>query len=332
MSNLAATTSRATRTAYEALHQRAVLVDSSARLRLTLSGEKALEALGGLVTNDVITLAPMGMMRAVALTPKGRVIALLRVVRREADIFVDTEAASGDGFAAMIRKFVNPRIAKHAVISESTGCLGVHGPDAAAALAPVLALDAATLESLSASHTMLSTDATLVILRSDALGVPGFDLVGERAAVDALRAKLDAAGLPVLDDATREIAEVERGLPRFGIEMDAETIPQEANLDQLDAISFNKGCYTGQEVVARIHFRGHVNRHLRRLTASEPLERGNQVFDPAGKEVGDVRSAVLSPRMGPIAVAMIRREVEVGTDVVVRHGERMIAARCEVLP
>src|SRR5690606_14229059 len=91
--------------------------------------------------------------------------------------------------------------------------------------------------------------------------------------------------------------------------------PQEANLDELHAISYTKGCYTGQETVARIHFRGHVNKHLRALrsTAPEPLPADAQLLDDTGRAVGDVRSATLSPRLGNIAIGMVRREIEPGT-------------------
>ncbi len=333
MSSAAARTAPAS---YDALQDHAVLVDRSDRLRMTVAGDKALEALGGLLTNDVAALAPLGVMRAVALTPKGRVIALVRVVRRAEDVLVDTEAASGEGFASMMKKFVNPRIAKHTVITDATACVGIYGPAAARELAAALRgavpeLDAAALEGLSTASVVGPADATLTVLRSDALGAGGFDVVGPRATVTDLRERLEGAGVPTLDPATREIAEVERGMPRFGIEMDADTIPQEANLDRLDVISFNKGCYTGQEVVARIHFRGHVNRHLRRITAAEAMVRGDVVVDANGKEVGDVRAAALSPRLGPIAVAMVRREVEPGSVVTLRRGDLSIAARCEVL-
>ena len=94
--------------------------------------------------------------------------------------------------------------------------------------------------------------------------------------------------------------------------MDDNTIPQEANLDALGAISFTKGCYTGQETVARLHFRGHVNRRLRGLLGAAALPRHGQVLDATGKLVGDVRSTAMSPTRGPIAIAMLRREVQEG--------------------
>ena len=122
---------------------------------------------------------------------------------------------------------------------------------------------------------------------------------------------------------------IERGLPEWGAEMDAETIPQEAVLDELGAISFNKGCYTGQEVVARIHFRGHVNRQLRWLLSETPLRAGARVIDANGADVGDVRTAVTSPARGPLAIAMVRREIEPGSTITVRDDEGATSARVE---
>ena len=97
--------------------------------------------------------------------------------------------------------------------------------------------------------------------------------------------------------------------------IDESTIPQEANFDDLDAISYTKGCYIGQEVVARVHFRGHVNRHLRGLRApgTEPPPTGAQLADDTGNHVGEVRSSVTSPRLGGIAIGMVRREIAPGT-------------------
>ena len=135
--------------------------------------------------------------------------------------------------------------------------------------------------------------------------------------------------------ATREVwnvARVEGGRPAFGIDMDENTLPQEANLDTLGAISFEKGCYTGQETVARIHFRGHVNKNLRALFGSAPLPQGAAVLDESGKTVGDVRSTVVSPRLGPIAIAMVRREVADGQQVIVAGDFGAISARVSTLP
>lgn len=309
-----------------------LLVDRRDRLRMTFTGEKAKEALGGLVTNDVAALAAGHGQRAVALTAKGRVISLLRVVDRGGDLFVDCEPETGAAFLAMIRKYVNPRLAKYADISATTGCLGVHGAGAAHAIAALVATTPADLEALPPFGLWRNADAGVDVIRTVDLSLPGFDLVAEPARLSALEDALLAQGARRAEASEVEAARIEAGLPRFGVEMDGETLPQEANLDALDAISFTKGCYTGQEVVARIHFRGHVNRHLRWLTSAEPLPVGAAVLDAEGKGVGDVRSSTRSVARGPLAIAMVRREVAPGSAVRVRFGEQETTARVEAIP
>lgn len=305
----------------------AFLVDRTSRLRLVFSGEKAKESLGGLVTNDVVALSAGQGQRAVALTPKGRVIAMVRVFDRGGELLVDCEPESAETFVAMIRKFVNPRTAKYTLISESTGCLAVHGPQSAKLLAPLLQIDHATLDALPTLGLWRSEDGSVEVIRSDELSVAGFEIVATRERIALLRTALEAQGIGDTDAAVVEMLRIERGLPRFGLEMDAETIPQEANLDLLGAISFTKGCYTGQEVVARIHFRGHVNKHLRWLRSEQALAPGAVIVDAEGKEVGEVRSSTVSAERGPLAIAMVRREVAPGSDVRVRSEAGELSAQ-----
>ncbi|MBA3853419.1 MAG: hypothetical protein C0503_03330 [Gemmatimonas sp.] len=309
----------------------AFLVDRNARLRMLFSGEKAKESLGGLVTNDVVALHAGHGHRAVALTPKGRVIALVRVFDRGSDLLVDCEPASAEAFVSMIRKFVNPRTAKYTVVTPQTACLGVYGANATKLIAPLLGTTHETFDALAPLSIWRSADGALDVIRSDDFSVPGLDIVGEPTRIAELRTALEAQGLHEATAEQLEILSVERGLPRFGVEMDGETIPQEANLDALGAISFTKGCYTGQEVVARIHFRGHVNRHLRWLRAESPLPRGATVLDHEGKEIGDVRTSVQSPERGALAIAMLRREVVPGSEVQLLDGERRLTARVEAI-
>ena len=137
---------------------------------------------------------------------------------------------------------------------------------------------------------------------------PSFDVFGAAAAVDAVSAGLD---VPLIDDAAYERARIEAGVPRQGFDIDERTIPQEAGLE-LDAVSFTKGCFLGQELVCRIDTRGHVNRVLRRVRAVDStLERGATVVQ-GDKEVGEITSSA-----GDVALAMLRREVEPGATVAV---------------
>lgn len=312
----------------------AFLAARDARMRMTFSGEQAKVALGGLLTSDVVALTAGGGQRGAALTPKGRVIALCRVFDRRRDLLVDADATAAAGFTAMIRKFVNPRLAKYAVVTDTTGCVGVHGEGIASLLAPLLGIDANTLESLpplSGTWSGAGDDETFVV-RSTELSVPGFDLFGARARIGSLRTALAAAGLGVATEDALRAMRVEAGVPEWGVDMDAETIPQEAVLDEIGAISFDKGCYTGQEVVARIHFRGHVNRLLRRLVSETPLTTGSRVVDAEGKEIGDVRSSVISSTRGPLAIAMVRREIEPGGEVLVTDNAGSTRALVERMP
>jgi folate-binding protein YgfZ len=105
------------------------------------------------------------------------------------------------------------------------------------------------------------------------------------------------------------------GRPRLGFDMGSETIPQEAGINER-AVSFTKGCYVGQETVARLHYRGKPNRHLRGLRLAEPADRGAEVL-LGEKVVGRIGSSCVSPRFGPIALALVRREASPGDTVVV---------------
>ena len=140
-----------------------------------------------------------------------------------------------------------------------------------------------------------------------------------------LEAALRAAGVADVSADAAEIVRVESRRPRFGREMTTETIPQEAGINER-AVSFTKGCYIGQETVARLHYKGKPNRHLRGLRSSRVLEAGAEVR--AGeKVVGRVGTAVLSPALGPVALAIVRREAEPGAEVSVgdrpcRRGRR----------
>ena len=136
-------------------------------------------------------------------------------------------------------------------------------------------------------------------------GVPAVDAVGGDEAIVAFGRAL---GLPSLDDGEYDRARIEAGVPRQGFDVDERTIPQEAGLEH-DAVSFTKGCFVGQELVCRIDTRGHVNRVLRRLRSDGTLARGAEVVQ-GDKVVGEVTSAG-----GPVALAMVRREVGPGAEV-----------------
>jgi folate-binding protein YgfZ len=305
---------------YTALRSGAALVDRSMRLRMLFSGAKAAEALTGLVTNDVLALKPGSGLYSAALTAKGKIIADARVFARADDLLVDVPRSAAGGFAAMIRKFVNPRLARYVDVSASVRTLGVFGPRAHTVVAAALALDGSALAALAPyQHLALDIDsARSYIAAVPDLGGPGFDFFVPEEIAGALWSRLAGAGAVPTGTAACNIARVEAGRPLWGTDMDESTLAQEANFDALGGISYTKGCYTGQETVARVHFRGHVNRSLRGVQSGRPVPRGAQLLAADAQPCGDVRSSVDSPRLGPIAIAMLKRAVETGAQITAR--------------
>jgi folate-binding protein YgfZ len=182
-----------------------------------------------------------------------------------------------------------------------------------------------------ASFTIAGVNVRL--MRVPYLGhVDGYAIIVDPTASDSVRAALTRAGAIAGSETTWSIASLESGRPEWGRDLDANTIPQEANLDSWGAISFEKGCYTGQETVARIHFRGHVNRTLRGLMAETAMPLGAEVRDSNGKAVGGVRRSGRSPRLGNLAIAMLRREVSDGDAVLLGSGDGSIEAQVVPLP
>jgi folate-binding protein YgfZ len=319
---------------YGQLRTGAGAVDLDARGRLQIEGPRAAEMLNGMVTNDVGALQVGRGLYAAALSPKGKIVADVRVHRIQEERFiVDTPVRAQAGWLAMVRKYVNPRMAPYRDISAETTHVAVAGPHARRALGKALEIDARELAELPvfANGEHAFDGARITLVRAPELSEQTYELIGPLAVRESLWSTLASAGAKPAGLAAWEIARVEAGRPEWGLDIDDGTIPQEGNLEELHAISFTKGCYVGQEVVARIHFRGHVNRHLRGLLCGEQLPPMHSALqDAAGKVVGDVRSTVQSPRLGAIALAMVRREVEMGTTLAARWegGE----SRVEVVP
>lgn len=309
-----------TAAAYAQLRDDAAWVDRSDRMRLLVTGAQAGATLGGLLTSDVMALQPGHGQYAAALTAKGKIIADLRVFHRApGEYLLDVPAPAAPGFAAMMRKYVNPRLAHCEDVSAALHCVGVVGPHARQVVAHALGCSPAAFDLLPpfAHATEAFRNERVLVARSADYGIDGFDCFVNAGGSAPLRDALAASGAAPASAAALEVLRIEAGRPAWGTDMDAETLAQEAGLDVLDAISFTKGCYTGQEVVARVHFRGHVNRLLRGVRVAS-LPDGDARVLQGDTDVGDVRSRAISPRIGPVALAMLRREVEPGTTVTVR--------------
>jgi tRNA-modifying protein YgfZ len=275
------------------------LVDRSERGKLALTGQQAKALLSGQVTNDIEALAPGTGCYAALLTNKGKMLADLRVLDTDDELWLDTERVAlqalfdslrrgGVGWDAQLHK----RTLEQALLS-------LVGPGAEQAVGGPVGPE-------HANRRAQLGGADVLLVATD-LGV---DVVCAAGDADRVRGALD---VPEVPEAAAEVLRVESGRPRYGIDLDDATIPQEAGLNDR-AVSFTKGCYVGQETVARLHWRGKPNRHLRGLRLSAPVASGTPLL-LGEREVGRVGSSVVSPRFGPIALAIVRREASVGDEL-----------------
>jgi len=303
---------------YRQLREECGLLDRSARGKLMVSGSEAAEYLQGQLTNDVEALAPGEGQYAALLDRKGHIQADMRVLRpAPEEIWIDTEAAALEPARRHLETYKIGRDVAIADLTAERAILSLLGPRSAelAGAAPL------------PEHACETTGVEGV--EGLAVGTEGgVDLIVKAAEADGLRAALAAAGAPEVSDAVAEVLRIEAGRPRFGVEMSTETMPAEAGIVER-AVSFTKGCYIGQEPVARLHYRGRPNRTLRGLELSAPAEPG-AALRLGEKEVGRVGSACLSPARGPIALAIVRREAEPGAELAV--GEDGVTARVVDLP
>ena len=321
---------------YNALRSGAMLVDRSARGRMRIDGAKGPELVTGLVTHDVMALAPGAGLYAAALTPKGKIVADLRVFARDDHLLIDVPPRAYAGWQTMVKKYINPALAPHRDVTPALRCVGVFGAQARRIIAAISQLPAEQLAPLAMYATVPATIANqpALVARTPELELEGYELFVPSETFTPVWQALLALGATPAGLHAWEIARIETGRPEWGVDMDESTIPQEANFDALKAISYTKGCYVGQEVVARVHFRGHVNKHLRGLMAgkSEPAPEGGAVLSATGEQVGEVRSSALSPRLGAVAMGMIRREIETGTDVTLQWDGGKVSAKVSALP
>jgi len=303
---------------YRQLREECGLLDRSSRGKLLFKGAEAAEYLQGQLTNDVEGLPPGEGCYAALLDRKGHMQADMRVLRLADDeIWVDTEAKALDAARRHLDMYKIGREVTLEDVGEERAILSLIGPRSVE-----LAGSPALPEHASEPVSVEGVECVAV---GTALGI---DLIAAAADSGRLRAALAAAGVPEVGPDAVEILRIETGTPRFGSEMDTTTMPAEAGIVAA-AVNFEKGCYIGQETVARLHYKGKPNRHLRGLHLSAPAQPG-ATLSLAEKEVGRLGGSCVSPVHGPIALAIVRREAEPGSEL--RVGEDGVTARVVDLP
>jgi len=312
-----------TTSGYHAALNGAALADEGGAGRVFMRGKDRAALLQRLSTNDIARLRPGQGARTVLTTPIGRIIDVLNVHVLEDALLIVTSPGQGGPVWAYLKKniFFNDQVSLEAA-GRSHSQLALYGPAAVALLEQV---SSAVLSELPPQHTATIDLAGVPVLlaRREPIGGASFTLYLPAEQVGAVRDALVASGAVPLDAETLDVLRVERGYGAFGRELSQEYIPLETGL--LDAVSFTKGCYVGQEIIARMESRGRLAKVLRGLklttndegrttndAESDPFVVGRSSFaapmklEVDGKEAGDLTSVVVSPRFGPIGLAYVR--------------------------
>ena len=284
-----------------ALHEGAAIVRRTGRGLLRLTGKDPVGMLNAVLTNSVSPGADPGAY-ALLLNPKGRVQSDLRVLRSGPDVLVDTEPEGADAARGILRRYAPFSRVKLEDLSEKWSVLGLHGPGAGDLLDGLDLAEHGTAEVEIGADTLLAAGV--------AAPVPGYDLFGPAEAVDRAVEHLTALGATLASLDAYEAARIKAGVPRFGADLTPENFPGEAGvLDR--AVDFGKGCYPGQETVARMRYRGHPNKTLYKLSFAGEAPAPNTPIFQGEKQVGTVTSVSPIPVGGEnLALGYLSRSAD----------------------
>ncbi len=321
---------------YEILHKDAGILDLSACGVFELKGEDRTRFLHGMVTNDIKALQPGNGCYAALLTPQGKMIADLRVFCLEDSYVLTVEPSLRDSLAPSLRKYIigdRPQLLDR---SEELAILSFQGSKALEILSHLISgpLPLPPFGHLTCEIGGLRAQ----ICRVDRIVHIGYDIILERSNLvdfwQLLMEKGKLMGAKPVGLEAYNIHRIEAGIPWYGLDMDESTLPHEAGLEK-NAISLTKGCYIGQESVARITYRGQVNRRLTGLllASNQPASKGDKIFK-GEQEVGWITSSAYSPGLQKaIALGYVRRDsLETSTSLRVRHDDGSLECEITTLP
>jgi len=300
------------------------LFDFSFRTKFALAGEHRVRFLHRIVSNDIKNLSAGQGTYATLLNAQGRILADLRIYADADRLWIDTDADLAEKAMTTLKRYI---IGDRVDIEPSELCaVALQGPQSRKALNELLGSGVAPLER-EMDHCVVEREGQRArAARLSSTGEEGYEVwLATEAIVGLWRAAHSVdRGSPVIPCGSEalESLRIEAGIPRYGQELAEDTLPLEAGL--LNALSFNKGCYIGQEIVERTRSRGHVNWKLMglRLEADAPVPAPGESVTADAKSIGEVTSACFSPTLGrPLALAYVRREVsEPGTELALASG------------
>lgn len=311
---------------YAALREGAALVDLGFRTVVRTVGADRVTFLQGMLTNDVAGLTPGGGCPALLLTIQGRVTADVRVAALPDELWLDVDVRARPDLVEALEKLIIADDVELQAPAEPLALLALEGPRAAALLG-------ASVELAPYAHTeLMIAGVPARVQRASEVRGPGFVLHVPAVRVAAVWDHLAMGGARACGMEALEGRRVEVGVPRVGLDMDGTTLALEVPVEE--ALSATKGCYLGQEVVARGTARGHVNRRLAGFTIEGPEPPAGAPLVRDGKEYGRLTSVARGFATGGfVALGFVRREHwEPGTEFVVRHGHAVTLARVATLP
>lgn len=321
---------------YTAVCQSAGLIDLSFRTQLELSGADRIDFLHGMLSNDVKVLQPGQGCLAALLTEQGRLVADLRVYATPATVLLDLDRRIADKTIAALDRFIIADDVEITDLGTRQTTLAIQGPGSSRVLG-TLGLNDLPEHTLQHAECTLG-DVEVRLIRSDQTGQGGYEIhVPCGQAVNVWQTVADADGVQPVGLSALNMLRVEAGIPWYGLDMDEDRIVLEVGLQ--DVISFEKGCYLGQEVVERVSARGHVNRRLSGLLLPEtgpgkdaPAAGDRLLKDD--KDVGWLTSVSASPRLGrTIGLGYVRLEhADPGTRLWIDSAGKSMLAEVSKLP
>ncbi|HLE54330.1 MAG TPA: glycine cleavage T C-terminal barrel domain-containing protein [Thermoplasmata archaeon] len=315
-----------------AVRRNAGMIDLSDRAKIRVTGADRVTFVDGLLTADVKLLTPGTSAYALVLDDKSHVLGDLRVFALDDAFVLDMEAAQKDALLARFRKML---VSDDVTLEDLGPCghLEVHGPHAPRLVSAAIGADVRLLSVDAVESFRVDRRRTGYAARIRATGEAGYAIWAPGAALEDVWAYLDRANVPPIGRDAFEALRIEAGVPRFGVDMTEDTLALEVAPD--GAISFTKGCYTGQEVVARGTYVGHMNRKLLglRIDGDVPPARGDRVTLDV-QDVGFVTSGTWSPAKGwVIALALLRVDAVRNSRVMfIDHAGWDLRARLYPLP
>jgi folate-binding protein YgfZ len=325
---------------HRALWESAGVLDLSFRGRLCVAGADRARFLHGQVTNDVKRLRVGEGCYAALITAKGKMQSDLNIYALQNELLLDFEPGLTATVSERLEKYVIADDVQIVDIAPHYGLLSVQGPKAELVIRALELEGELPNRPFSFVKTTTETNGEIYLMNQHRLGTSGFDLFVPVASGAAIRGKLNeaakSAGGRACGSEAFEIARIEAGIPRFGVDMDDTTNPLEAGLETR-AISFNKGCYIGQEVISRIQTYSEVAKKLRGLRLNDNLKilpaKGDKLFLD-GKEAGFITSATASPKLNDnIALGYVKREMnQPGTELILQTAEGESRAQIVELP